>query len=154
MEQRTDPATPEELSQFAQELICGCALIATPEELSQFALIAELERADRRDNAIRFAQARRRRDNAIQFFLNLAREQVDLSEDDSPVFCDTRYSFSPGYWKTHVVSVLMHIHTCLYVLQLEQFQIQSINFKFAGWCKCTFWGFAQRQRLIYFGLVI
>ena len=77
MEQRTDPATPEELSQFA--------------------LIAELERADRRDNAIRFAQARRRRDNAIQFFLNLAREQVDLSEDDSPVFCDTRYSFSPGY---------------------------------------------------------
>ena len=97
MEQRTDPATPEELSQFAQELICGCALIATPEELSQFALIAELERANRRDNAIRFAQARRRRDNAIQYFLNLSREQVDLSEDDSPVFCDTRYSFSPGY---------------------------------------------------------
>ena len=85
MEQPTDPATPEELSQFAQELSCGCAGIA------------DLERDNRRDNAIRFAQARRRRDNAIQYFLNLSREQVDLSEDDSPVFCDTRYSFSPGY---------------------------------------------------------
>ena len=97
MEQRTDPATPEELSQFAQELICGCALIATPEELSQFALIAELERADRRDNAIWVEQVRRRRDNAIYYVLDQARVQADLSMEDSLLFVDHKYSCSPGY---------------------------------------------------------
>ena len=97
MEQRTDPATPEELSQFAQELICGCALIATPEELSQFALIAELERADRRDNAIWVEQVRQRRDNAIYYVLDQARVQADLSREDSLLFVDHKYSCSPGY---------------------------------------------------------
>ena len=97
MEQPTDPATPEELSQFAQELICGCALIATPEELSQFALIAELERADRRDNAIWVEQVRQRRDNAIYHVLDQARVQADLSREDSLLFVDHKYSCSPGY---------------------------------------------------------
>ena len=97
MEQRTDPATPEEVSQFAQELICGCALIATPEELSQFALIAELERADRRDNAIWVEQVRQRRDNAIYYVLDQARVQADLSREDSLLFVDHKYSCSPGY---------------------------------------------------------
>ena len=77
MEQRTDPATPEELSQFA--------------------LIAELERADRRDNAIWVEQVRQRRDNAIYYVLDQARVQADLSREDSLLFVDHKYSCSPGY---------------------------------------------------------
>ena len=85
MEQPTDPATPEEFSNFFNERCLERCLIAEMVDLQ-------------RENAFWVEQARRRRDIAIQHRLiaiqNLdqARDQADLSEDDSP-----RYCFSPGY---------------------------------------------------------